>query len=385
MSGYGGTVADNQDGAHIPEWVNPRKAERTHDAVDIDHTAIDSLVDFELANTVARRLMKPGPVMGRDEITGVVDELRSDAVLATGHVSRVTGLVAAPGERVLVVDRPGWVRANTGAFRTMLAPAVTEALSRRKQSPVALAVGRVATGTEVGGLLSFLGSRVLGQYDISGAGGRGRLLLVAPNIIEIQRDLDVDATDFRLWVCLHEETHRVQFEANPWLRPHMLAGTRALATDVLGNPGAFLQRVMGALQSLPEVLRGGSTTSLVEAVQTPQQREALARLTAVMTLLEGHADYVMDEAGPEVIPSVALIRRRFTERRKGAGTADKLLRRLLGLEAKARQYRDGARFVRAVVRDVGMTGFNRVWDGPHTLPLPEEVLEPRDWVRRIHG
>ena len=93
-------MADNQDGAHIPEWVNPRKAERTHDAVDIDHTAIDSLVDFELANTVARRLMKPGPVMGRDEITGVVDELRSDAVLATGHVSRVTGLVAAPGERV---------------------------------------------------------------------------------------------------------------------------------------------------------------------------------------------------------------------------------------------------------------------------------------------
>lgn len=378
-------MSDNEDSAHIPEWVNPRKGEQTHDAVDIDHTAIDSLVDFELANTIAKRLMRPGPAMTRDQITAVVNELRNDAVTATGHVSRVTGLVAAPGERVLVVDRPGWVRANTEAFRTMLAPAVTEALARRKQNPAALAVGRVATGTEVGGLLSFLGSKVLGQYDISGAGGRGRLLLVAPNIVEIQQALEVDPTDFRLWVCLHEETHRVQFEANPWLRPHLLAGTRALAVDVLGNPGAFLERAVDALQSLPDVLRGGSTTSLVEAVQTPQQREALAKLTAVMTLLEGHADYVMDEAGPEVIPTVSVIRQRFTERRKGARMADKLLRRLLGLEAKARQYRDGARFVRAVVREVGVPGFNRVWEGPATLPRPEEIMEPRDWVRRIHG
>ena len=380
---------DNEHGNHLPEWINEKRVPVLPadgvNALDIDHTAIDSLVDFELANSVAKKLMRPGPQLSKQEMTHVVGELRRDAAEATGHVGRVTGLRATPGERVLVVDRSGWVKANTDAFRTMLAPAVTEALSKRKQSPAALAVGRVATGTEVGGLLSFLGSKVLGQYDISGGGGRGRLLLVAPNIVEIQRELDVDAADFRLWVALHEETHRVQFEANPWLRPYLLAGTRALATDVLGNPGAFLERVTGALQSLPEILRGGSTTSLVEAMQTPQQREALGRLTAVMTLLEGHADVVMDEAGPDVIPTVPEIRRRFNDRRKGAGMADKLLRRLLGLEAKARQYRDGARFVRAAVKEVGMDGFNRVWESPETLPRPTEIITPKDWVRRVHG
>jgi coenzyme F420 biosynthesis associated uncharacterized protein len=134
------------------------------------------------------------------------------------------------------------------------------------------------------------------------------------------------------------------------------------------------------------VVRGESSgTSLLDALQTPEQRRRLAAITAVMSLLEGHADVVMDDVGPQVVPSVATIRDRFSKRRAGRGAIDQLLRRLLGLDAKARQYADGARFVRGVVERVGMTGFNEVWTSPQTLPLPAEIADPAAWVRRVHG
>jgi coenzyme F420 biosynthesis associated uncharacterized protein len=124
---------------------------------------------------------------------------------------------------------------------------------------------------------------------------------------------------------------------------------------------------------------------VTELIATPEQRAELAKVTAVMSLLEGHADVVMDEVGPQVIPSVAQIRAKFTERRKGVGAFDRLLRRLLGLEAKMRQYRDGAVFVRQVTDAVGVDGFNRVWESPDTLPLPDEIATPSAWVARVHG
>lgn len=353
---------------------------------DVDHSAVDSVIDFDLAAKVASGLVRPGPKVTIAEAQQVVGELREGAVASTAHVAQVTGLQASPGDGVLVIDRPGWVRANVDAFRTILAPAVQQALAQRPAgNPAVLAVGRKATGTELGTLLSFLASRVLGQYDIAGTSRGGRLLLVAPNIVAIERELGVEASDFRLWVCLHEETHRVQFSACEWLRPHLLASSRGLVADLLGQPGELVDRVTRAAKALPEVLRGGSDTSLLDLIQTPDQRAALARLTAVMSLLEGHADVVMDEVGPQVIPTVGLIRERFNQRRQGAGVADKLLRRLLGLEAKMRQYRDGAVFVRGAVAKVGMDGFNEVWRSPETLPLPEEILDPAAWVRRVHG
>ncbi|HQH07996.1 MAG TPA: zinc-dependent metalloprotease, partial [Phycicoccus sp.] len=124
---------------------------------------------------------------------------------------------------------------------------------------------------------------------------------------------------------------------------------------------------------------------LADLFTTPEQREQMARLTAIMSLLEGHADVVMDDVGPVLIPSVAEIRAKFTERRKGAGALDKILRRLLGLEAKMAQYRDGAVFVRGVQDRVGVDGFNAVWTSPDTLPLPEEIADPQAWVARVHA
>lgn len=364
------------------------------------------MVDWNLAVATATRLMRPGPEVSREEARAVVAELRGHASSSEEHVRAFTRMAPAPGTPdtpVLVVDRTGWVKANVAGFREILRPLLGKMEERRSGAAggaVLGAVGGKVTGVELGMLLSFLASRVLGQYETfapatrelpAGAPGGGRLLLVAPNIVHVERELDVDPRDFRLWVCLHEETHRTQFTAVPWLRDHLEAEIQAFLGETEVDPATLLERVREAVQSLAggrgegeEAERGGR--SIVELVQTPAQREILARLTAVMSLLEGHADFVMDGVGPEVVPSVAEIREKFQKRRaNGAGRLDVALRKLLGLDAKLRQYRDGERFVRAVVNQVGMDGFNRVWTSPNTLPTKAEIGKPADWVARVHG
>jgi coenzyme F420 biosynthesis associated uncharacterized protein len=367
------------------------------------------MVDWNLAVATASRFMRPGPEVSRDEARAVVAELRRHARAAEEHVRGYTRMArerldeAQPASvpPVLVVDRRSWVRANVAGFRELLSPLMDKMRERRASTPggaVLGAVGGKVTGVEVGMLLSFLASRVLGQYetfapaggDLPGApDGGGRLLLVAPNIVHVERELGVDPHDFRLWVCLHEETHRTQFTAVPWLRDHIQGEIQSFLSETEIEPSALLERLRRAVQSLAS---GGAEEtseegrSLVELVQTPAQREILGRLTAVMSLLEGHADHVMDGVGPEVVPTVAEIREKFTARRQaGAGRLDQALRRLLGLDAKLRQYRDGARFVDAVVQEVGVDGFNKVWTSPNTLPTKAEIAAPSDWITRVHG
>ena len=340
---------------------------------------MDSMVDWDLAATIGSRLAGQGPTVSADEAAAVVAELRAAADRSTGLVRDFTGLVAeertAP---VLVVDRAGWVQANSDAFATMLAP-VIDKLTEKKGAPngLAQAVGSRVTGTEVGLLLGFLASKVLGQFDPFHEPS-GRLLLVAPNVVHVERELKADPSDFRLWVCLHEETHRVQFTAVPWLRDHLFAQVAALADTV--DPGGMLE---DGVKRISEALRGGGTGSVLDALSSPEQKEILDRVTGVMSLLEGHADVVMDGVGPQVIGSVAEIRRAFDQRRQGVGVLDRFLRRLLGLDAKMAQYRDGAKFVRGVVDKVGMADFNAVWERPEHLPSKAEIAAPEAWVDRV--
>lgn len=362
------------------------------------------MVDWNLAVATATRLVRPGPEVSRDEARAVVAELRKHAKTSERHVREFTRMMPegmTPVDTpVLVVDRAGWVKANVAGFRELLSPLLGKMQDRRAGTPggaVLGAVGGKVTGVELGMLLSFLASRVLGQYetfapaglDLPGSATGGRLLLVAPNIVHVERELEVDPHDFRLWVCLHEETHRTQFTAVPWLREHLEGEIQTFLGATEMDPMTVLERLREAAQSFagarPDAERGDEGRSLVELVQTPEQREVLARLTAVMSLLEGHADFVMDGVGPEVVPSVAEIREKFQQRRaSGAGRLDAALRKLLGLDAKLRQYRDGERFVRAVVGQVGMDGFNRVWTSPNTLPTKSEIARPADWVARVH-
>ena len=365
------------------------------------------MVDWKLAVATATRLVRPGPDISRDEARAVVAELRRHAKASEEHVRAFTRMIPEGSEPqdtpVLVVDRAGWIKANVEGFRELLKPLLGKMQDRRGSTPggaVLGAVGGKVTGVEVGMLLSFLSSRVLGQYETfapasrdlpagEGSSGGGRLLLVAPNIVHVERELEVDPHDFRLWVCLHEETHRTQFTAVPWLRDHLEGEIQAFLGETDVDPMTILERFREAAQafagSRPEGEEGEDGRSLVELVQTPVQREILGRLTAVMSLLEGHADYVMDGVGPQVVPSVAEIREKFQQRRaKGASRLDLALRKLLGMDAKLRQYKDGERFVRTVVEEVGMDGFNRIWTSPNTLPTKSEIAKPADWVARVH-
>ena len=347
-----------------------------------------SMVDWDLAARVGSWLVGEGPQVSRAEADEVVAELRADADRSTGLVREYTGLYAAERTApVLVVDRPGWVQANADGFATLIAPLIDKLQERRgAPGPVAEAIGSRITGAELGALLGFLGSRVLGQFDPfwegPTAGAQGRLLLVAPNIVHVERELEADPHDFRLWVCLHEETHRVQFTAVPWMVDHLRGEMDRIIGAVRTDPAELMAEVV---RKIGDVVSGRSEASLLDLFSGPEQREIIDRVTGVMSLLEGHADVVMDGVGPEVIPSVAQIRAKFNRRRKGAGALDRLLRRLLGLEQKMAQYRDGAAFVRAVVDKVGMEGFNAVWTGPENLPSSEEIHDPSLWVARVHG
>ena len=351
------------------------------------------LVDWDVAARTGVYWAKLGPQIGHTQAVEAVRDLRIAAAEAREHVRAHTGLDAPGGEdTVAVVDRATWIRANAAGLAALLAPVEGGLVGRA--SPTTRSLGSWVTGTEVGFALGWLSGKVLGQYEIYAGldepgAPRGKLLLNAPTIVAAEQELDVPSKDFRLWVCLHEETHRVQFTAVEWLRDHLVGEIRELLASAEPHSG----QLFDALRQLADGARRDSSgdhaaepfegISLIDVMQSPEQRERLTRLTAVMSLLEGHADVVMDGVGPEVVPSVEIIRTRFQRRRTHPRRGEALIRRLLGLDSKLRQYRDGAAFVRAVIEADGMAGFNRVWSGPANLPTMEEIHDPEAWRRRV--
>lgn len=342
------------------------------------------LVDWELAAATAATLGKTGPRVTYDEAAEVVADLRLLTEEAAGHVAAFTGLhsqVGQPGVRV--VDRRDWAAVNIDGLRRVITPLVHRLTGDKQPSPFVEAVGSRMTGVQAGTVLAYLSGKVLGQYEVF-SGDPGQLLLVAPNIVETERKLRADPRDFRLWVCLHEVTHRTQFTSVPWMRAHFLGEVQAFV-DASQAGEHLVERLRRGVSTLAEAVRDpDSRASVLDIVQTPGQKAVLDRLTAVMTLLEGHAEFVMDGVGPSVIPSVEEIRARFNRRRETANPIEKALRRLLGIEVKMRQYAEGRKFVHGVVERVGMAGFNRVWESPLTLPRLSELAAPDAWVARVH-
>jgi coenzyme F420 biosynthesis associated uncharacterized protein len=342
-------------------------------------------VDWDLAAATAGALSKSGPAVSYEEATSVVADLRRLTDEAAGHVSAYTGLIPqieAPPVRV--VDRKDWATVNIAGLKQVIGPLVSRLSGTHQPGPVADAIGSRVTGVQAGTILAYLSGRVLGQYEVF-SGEPGQLLLNAPNIVEVERKIAADPRDFRLWVCLHEVTHRTQFTAVPWMRGYFLGEVQAFV-DASQSGEHIVERLRRGVATLADALRDpDSRASVLDIVQTPAQKAVLDRLTALMTLLEGHAEFVMDGVGPEVIPTVESIRAKFNRRRESGNPLEKAIRRLLGIEVKMRQYAEGRKFVHGVVERVGMAGFNRIFSSPLTLPRLEELGDPDAWVTRVHG
>jgi coenzyme F420 biosynthesis associated uncharacterized protein len=335
-------------------------------------------VDWQFAATVGAKLARPGPAATDYTRRQVMDQLAEAARKAELPVREVTGLNEG-GEipEARIVDRVEWIRAATQSMRIM---------TGGSENPRGFVTGRI-TGAQTGAVLAFVSSGILGQYDPFGPNG-GELLLVYPNVIAVERQLRVLPADFRLWVCLHEVTHRVQFRANPWMADHMSQALAVLTED----GGEDVSEVIGRLAELVRNKRDGvapepnssGVLGLLRAVQSEPQRRALDQLLVLGTLLEGHADHVMDAVGPAVVPSVTTIRRRFNERRqRKQPPLQRIVRALLGFDAKLSQYTRGKAFVDHVVGRVGMSRFNAIWSSAETLPLPTEIDEPQRWIDRV--
>jgi coenzyme F420 biosynthesis associated uncharacterized protein len=334
-------------------------------------------VDWGFAATVGQWLARPGPPSTDYTRHQVVDNLATAAKAAEPPVRDVTGLHTngvVPDARI--VDRPGWIRAAAESMRVM---------TGGTDKPRGVISGRL-TGAQTGAVLAFVASGILGQYDPFNDGGC--LLLVYPNVIAVERQLRLEPSDFRLWVCLHEVTHRVQFTANPWLSGYMSQAlgvlTQESSDDVTRVVGRLADFARGRGDSSPDDPHSQGILGLLRAVQSEPQREALDQLLVLGTLLEGHADHVMDAVGPVVVPSVATIRSRFDERRhRKQPPLQRLLRALLGIDAKLSQYTRGKAFVDHVVDRVGMERFNAVWTSSATLPRPVEIEYPQRWIDRV--
>ena len=295
-------------------------------------------------------------------------------------------------ERVEVVDRAAWVHANVSAFAGIIGRLEGSLLDQMlppgggvAKATMTLA-NRWVTTRQLGLLLGFMGARVLGQYDlalITAETTPGRLLFVEENIRQTARVMDVPLGPFRTWIALHETTHAYEFEAHPWLRPY-LAERLERQVSLFSDDAAGLGRE--AVKALGSALRGDGRRDdqhWLERLMTDEQRRLFRETQAVMSLLEGFGDHVMDAVGKDLVPGVERISKRFHGRRENRTPFERAMLRITGMDLKMDQYRKGEVFVAEIERLAGAAALRRLWDGPETLPTPDEIGRPADWVRRM--
>lgn len=337
------------------------------------------IVDEKFAARTARELVPAARVPDTDELDALVAGLKDNALTAQelvvdsflldpAHADDVRTRLSAGS--VLVLDQIGWIKANAQSLNGMVD---VDSLP----APVGPGAAKAAA-VELAGVLSLLSTRVLGQFDPF-AVSSGRLMFVAPAVLLAEEAMNVSPRDFRMWVALHEATHQVQFATAPWLREHM----RSLLSQVVATPlkAPGIRGLADTFSTVGQIVKGKA--SMVDLIRDEGMRSALDEATAILSLLEGHADVVMDEVGIEVIPSVRKLRRKF-EARRDAGQGG-FLSNLLGMNLKLAQYRDGATFVRAIRKEVGQTGFSAIYAKPENLPRNEEIHAPSLWLDRVHG
>ena len=366
--------------------VAERRAER--------HARAAGLVDWDRVERVAAARLRRAP--------GALEpwELQATESSYAAAMARVVPALEAhlgaelPGvvDRVAVVNRGEWVAANTAAFASLMGRLEGGLLDQLLPpgagvTKAAMTVAnRWVTTTQMGVLLGFMGQRVLGQYDlalISAEATPGKLLFVEENIRAAARAMDVPVEPFRTWIALHETTHAYEFEAHPWLRPYLASRLErqiALFSDDATGLGRDAMRQMAAS------LRGGGRRDdqhWLERLMTDDQRQVFRETQAVMSLLEGFGDHVMDAVGKDLVPGHARISARFHGRRANRTPFERAMLRITGMDLKMEQYRRGEMFVAAIEERGGPEAMRRLWEGPETLPTSAEMDDPAAWLRRM--
>ncbi|MGH2723507.1 MAG: zinc-dependent metalloprotease [Actinomycetota bacterium] len=345
-------------------------------------SAAPRLVDWGSAARIAGRVAGSGPPIAPAERARLSEDFAEVLAEADAAVMSFTGLrIDGPGTRPWVMTRAEWVEANLRAFERVLEPVAQRLLGHRLHGTLA-PVRRSVLAFQVGGILGYLGRKVLGQYDLFvPPDDRELLYFVGPNVVEVERRLRFRPREFRLWLSLHEVSHRVQFEGVPWLRGYLFG----LVDEYLGTLEVDPRALIDALRrAREEARRSGRWRELgiLFLLMTPRQRDTFRRMQALMALLEGHGNFVMDRISDGRLDGAARMRRTLRERRRGT-PVNRAVQRAIGLDVKVRQYDIGERFVARVVDRAGPEGFARVWERPEHLPTLEEIGRPEAWVDRV--
>jgi coenzyme F420 biosynthesis associated uncharacterized protein len=357
-----------------------------------ERSARRGLVDWAGVERIAAARLRAAPgALDPADLAATEPEYAAAMARIVPALSAALG-TELPGvvERAAVVDRAGWVRANVSTFAALIGRIEGELLDQIVPvggglGAAAMAIAnRFVTTRQLGFLLGFMGQRVLGQYDLallSAEARDGRLLFVEENIRQTAGALGVPVGPFRTWIALHETTHAFEFEAHPWLRPYLAERLERQLT-MFSRDASTLGR--DALRSLGRALRGeGDGGHWMERLMGDEQRRLFRETQAVMSLLEGFSDYVMDEVGRDLVPGVERISARFHERRQRRTSFERAILRVTGMDLKMEQYRAGERFVRAIADAGGPDGLQRLWDGPEALPQPDEIAAPEGWLARV--
>jgi len=318
-------------------------------------------------------------------------QLRDDFAEFTLHAEQLvvaeTGLHPASGPpRAQVVDRVDWAKRNISSFRRLLEPVLGQLPGAGGLPGPFGGAARTTAGAQLGLVLGWMSTRVLGQYDLlltEGDDSGDVVSYVGPNIVALERRHGFPSRQFRLWIALHEVTHRCQFTAVPWLRPHFLSLVDKALTGMAPDP----RRVADTLRRAAQAVRSGHNpleeAGLLGLIAPPEQLAVIGQIQAMMSLLEGHGDVTMSRAGAAELPAASRFAQVLQERRSKAGFPARVLQQLLGIEAKLKQYAMGERFIAAVEASGGPALLARVWEGPELLPTMEEIRDPSRWVARV--
>lgn len=340
-------------------------------------------VDWGTARRVARI------VAGRDALadsylgSSLDDDFADFTARSEVLVGEFTGLRAPAPVTAIVLDRKGWVDANVESMRQLLAPLLDRVGERMASSPIA-PIGRQLAGSEIGALLGYLSQRVIGQYDllVPDQPGGDAVYYVGPNVLALEKRFAFRPRDFRMWIALHETTHRAQFTGVPWLRDHFFSLAHQAMSVVEPDPRSVVRALSNAVDELRRGRNPLDEGGLVGLFASPEQRGVLAQVQALMSLLEGHGDYVMSDLGVKHVAGEERMARVLHQRRNSVGFTG-FMHKLLGLEQKLRQYEVGEKFIRGVVELGGPSAIDHAWRGPENLPTIDELTAPQAWLQRV--